>query len=864
LIIRGIDPLGQPFEERTATLDLNLHGCRYASKHHLMKNTWVTLELARGSELHNVRARVASVQRPHSVREYFQIAVELESPSNIWGFNPVPSDWEAAAASLRSHEDSSAREHPANAKHSEEEPAPITLASYLEKLKADIMNTTPDSIAAPEPSLGLHPETGTENPLLRELNAQLERKAKQTIETAVIEASEQIRRAAEEAEQKHAATAEQFYRRWKEEFEAAQDNAREQFSNHLAAKQAEFLHGLQSELEGNFGRARQLLDDLDRRTQMLRAENEAASEMTSRVAQAHLQMEALEASRTAQPVTEPGPSKAEIAATEEAVASWRRRLLSEMELSQAQWNELLQSSLDSGVQRLAEQFAVRFEDVLRRAEQGISERLAELRQPLAQFSSEACDALANMKSALEHEVTNARSLLAKMEHRANLMKEQPAQLEAASRGVLDELRRRLDDVLEAQTQEMSERAEAAVSGASERVSSALDSLSRQIAERTAAEAESKLAPHTERIPALLRELSARAGQAEEGLRLHRERLRQIAENSQREVSSYLDSTLAELRNDFEAARKEALAKWNEELDASGTRASHATAESISRTSEWFQQEAQARLQVLVEQKLASAGTGYEEKIREAVDKFAAQLEDQASAHLAENHQKLDEVAGEVAGRTRTELGVAAEAAAASFGQVLHSISDLGVQQFKDASHSAFEQRTQELQDSAFLTLRNLEASGLASLERMQAQMGSQLESQVAEGRSALASEITRALDGLHAKGDALQKEWSERLDRLSDDAVAKHQERLNIATDSWMASSVHRLNERGQNTMEALTRSVDQALRESCSQLFDRVAEILRDRTTSAASVTGFNPAPSHDAAEIPTPHNEKTPSSND
>src|SRR5580700_11421461 len=91
LTIRGIDLLGQPFEERSATVVLSRHGCRYASKHHLPPNTWVTLEVSQGAELYNVRARVAWVQRPQSIREFFQVAVELESAGNIWGIE-LPSD----------------------------------------------------------------------------------------------------------------------------------------------------------------------------------------------------------------------------------------------------------------------------------------------------------------------------------------------------------------------------------------------------------------------------------------------------------------------------------------------------------------------------------------------------------------------------------------------------------------------------------------------------------------------------------------------------------------------------------------------------------------------------------------------------
>src|SRR5580693_3482924 len=115
LIVRGIDLLGQPFEERTTTLAFNHHGCRYASKHHLPRNTWVTLDLplaaaqsaahanaATNASAHStenarttLRARVAWVQRPHSIRDFFQIAVELESPANVWGTDAP--EWNSAA-----------------------------------------------------------------------------------------------------------------------------------------------------------------------------------------------------------------------------------------------------------------------------------------------------------------------------------------------------------------------------------------------------------------------------------------------------------------------------------------------------------------------------------------------------------------------------------------------------------------------------------------------------------------------------------------------------------------------------------------------------------------------------------------------
>ena len=96
MIVTGVDALGRPFRERTSTFIINCHGCRYESKHHVLKNTWVTLTIPRREadrEPRIVRAGVTWVQQPHDPREPFRIGVELETPGNIWGVLFPPDDW---------------------------------------------------------------------------------------------------------------------------------------------------------------------------------------------------------------------------------------------------------------------------------------------------------------------------------------------------------------------------------------------------------------------------------------------------------------------------------------------------------------------------------------------------------------------------------------------------------------------------------------------------------------------------------------------------------------------------------------------------------------------------------------------------
>jgi hypothetical protein len=805
LIVRGIDLLGQPFEERTSTLAINLNGCRYSSKHHLPRNTWVTLEVPRSGEMRNVRARVAWIQRPHSVREFFQIGVELESPADIWGLESAPESWREAAPP----------------------PGQESPWATKETIMSDITNPSGEFESAPSTYAEPAPEPG--NPLLHDWKAEIEREANRAAESAAAQAGERIRTAIEDLEG---------------------------FSSGLSAKQDEFLGALRAEFEGSLAQARQLLHELESKASRLRAESEAAAESVSRMAQARLQIEAAEAALASNQHNGVAQQEASAAPDAEATANLRARLESEMAAAQAQWNELLQFSLDDSVERLARQLSGRSEEVLRGTEHTIANRFAELSDPLAQLTSEARQTLAGLRSALDGEIAQARSSLSEIEHSASRLKDYSGQLEAASHDTLNELHRRLENILEAQTDEMRQRVERLASEAHERLGPALEALGQELAERTIGDVQSRVAPHVERVPELLRELSARELQAESSLRLYRERLRQITENNQREASAQLASTLADLRNDFESARRDALARWMEELDAGGVRASHAAAEAIGRSSEWFQQEARARMQVLVEQSLATASAAFDEKTAEAARQFETKLNEQSAGRVEQIHQQLDGVTNELSGRARGEIAAAAEAAAASFGQVLRGISEQEAVQFTIHSRSVLAERQQEFDQFTAGAMHNLETNASVSVDRFRTQMASHVETSVGEGRNALASEFAAMVERFRTDREAYKNEWAAGLDQLSAEAAAKHQERLQATSDSWMVSSVRRLNEHGQSAVESLIRSADKSLRDSCSKVFEDLAEMLR-RTTSIADAVGFGPPQGYASGESATPHQQ-------
>jgi hypothetical protein len=847
LVVRGVDLLGQPFEERTTTLAFSSHGCRYTSTHHLPRNSWVTLELptsATGNAPTDpLRARVAWVQRPHSIRDFFQIAVELENPVNIWKIRTAPSG--------------------ANPIHAVDSPDMTNEGSKL----SPIESTTPESFDATpiesSEAQGFEPtqyepiHLGSDSPLMRGLRAELDRQAKEAAAHAAEEARNQVINATQENERSYSAHAEESLGKWKAQLEQVQDQARAEYSAQVSAQQNEFLQNMKAEMDAALHRAHELVSELNHQTETLRSASQVAQEKNNLIAQSLMQVEAAETARASRPAA--GPSQEQLDAQENLVSGWRGRLESEMQVAQKQWSELLQSSLDSNLQHLVGQISTHSQEILQSAEKKMTERLGELREPFAQAAEEARDTIAGIQASLGQEVQRARGSLTEVEQVASRTKEISGQLEAASHDTLNQLHRRLEAILDTHTAEMNRRADGISANLSQKVGSSLDSIGHQFLERTVTETENRLAPHLERVPALLRELENREVQTEEGLRVHRERLRQLAENNQREVDHRIAANTASLHAGFETARRDALAKWSEELDASGVRTAHSAAESLGKTSEWFQQEARARLQVLVEQALVTAGAGLGEKTTNATQNFEAQLAAQAAAHLAQIREEVQGVASEVTGRTRTELDRAAEAAAASFGQVLSSESDRQADEFRARTSGIQRQRTEEFDHTTQELLHKLDVNAWTAVEGFRTRMAEQLETAATEGRGALQAEFASTLENYRTERDAHKQQWIEHLERLSGESTGKYQEKLQTSGDAWVSSSMRRLSEHGQNGIESLLRSADQALRDSFAKVFEGLSEMLRDRSAGASGVgsaAAFGQISNREGGESSGPHN--------
>jgi hypothetical protein len=868
--VRGVDLLSQPFEERTATLAFNTYGCKYPSKHHLPKNTWVTLEIAasEGSERHNrVRARVVWIQRPRSVREMFQIAVEVEGPGNIWGLVSPPVDWGHVAPSiaapgaaertaeneissrLRTEKNSRAEHEKLEKNRIETETPLVNPTDKNLEAKSGEGATTPSAEAfgfagtvVPEAA-----EAGSmDSPLVRELRAQIESQANKAAEGVIEQASETIKHTAETVEREHLAAAESFFKQWREDLDRDRDAARDEVTKQAAEQMAHVgdeiaarvtgqmswvREELRSDLKQEFGsyidQMRTLVSNLERGAEAVRKETEAATASGDRLAQIKIALDAAEAA-VDQRMRRLKDAAQETVALDDLSKAWRQKLGEQMDEARGEWNELLQTSLDGAAQRLATHLAESSQSAMQSAESRLGERVAQLSQPVTNAVSEAQQALSGVRTALDAELQRARTSLADIENAAERMREFSGQIDAASHDAVNQLHRRLDAAVQSQVNELRRHADTLTAEMPLRIQPALDAAGQELVSKTLADLDTRLVPHLERVPELVRELTAHEVQAEESLRMYRERLRQAAESSRRDAAAQMSATVTELRSEFENARTEALARWNEELEASGGRTTQAAIDGLVKNVEWHQKKAQEYVETLTHESLAKTDGVFEARTQEAMERLGEQLNEQNATHVSEAKQQLEGVSSDVIGRTMSHLDAVSTSAANALAERMERVSDTATRKFSEANDALLAERTNQIDVAANSIRMSFEQSAGALLEKYRTEMAAFSEEKYSEVRDFHSRELAASIEAARIERDAQAREWFERLARANEESLQKFEDQLHGTSDLWVNVAVDKLTENGQAALASLSRAGEQALRSSLLNVLEQIAETVR------------------------------------
>jgi hypothetical protein len=249
LVVLGQTKSGLSFQEKTATVSFNLHGCRYPSRHEYPLGTSVGLRVLQpdGESISPViRAFVKSIHPPASPRELFQIGVELESPANIWNLSPAPQDWTRMLGS-------STTAGMATAVAPALEPAPpaspLASAPVPSEPKSSTVTAFPSP--APAPARADAPKepapTKTErvaitiDQLVAAMQGKLQFAADKVVQNALeSHVDDAVTRILARIEESRSSNLEQFDKTSAERFESLMRSSREEILGHLESRLGEF------------------------------------------------------------------------------------------------------------------------------------------------------------------------------------------------------------------------------------------------------------------------------------------------------------------------------------------------------------------------------------------------------------------------------------------------------------------------------------------------------------------------------------------------------------------------------------------------------------------------------------------------
>ena len=275
LIVFGQNRLGEPFVERTVSTCLNLHGCRYPSRHDYGVGSWVTLQVV-GLNVEPkppaVRARVRSVHASQSPRELQQVGVELETPANVWGIVTPPEDWmrlgrsglpvahftpvAAAPALAPSPEETVAEEPPPRPEHKMAEvatfPSPSPAAAKA-----------PGPVEAPPPK----PQRVVISPdgLINALQGKLRQAAEKAVEAAVAKkVDEAVRNALYSIDEVRQSSVQEVQELWPTRIEAIRRSSKEGLAEEIAAQWKEQMEAYRSRVDELAQRLEKQAADLQR------------------------------------------------------------------------------------------------------------------------------------------------------------------------------------------------------------------------------------------------------------------------------------------------------------------------------------------------------------------------------------------------------------------------------------------------------------------------------------------------------------------------------------------------------------------------------------------------------------------------
>jgi hypothetical protein len=894
LQVTGVDALGRPFVERTSSLILNCHGCRYQSKHYVLKNMWVKLEVPNpdaDQAPRSVRGRVAWIQRPRTVRQLFQVALELETPGNVWGIGFPPEDWfafkeqeksqaAAAAAPLglpQAPPPSFADVAEAQTRAAAHAQPPASEPEFHVSLNEPdvIPNTGPDNVrvfpspaSATDASLQLARHVTR---LLAEARQQIQATAREAAAQAV---SAERRTSAEQWDQKMAEAREQLSREVAAALEKFQQESaersgavheantvalQEDLPKRIAPQLEELSRNLSTKLSEEIdsrraGHELQLASSAETLIGICKEAEETAARLRAATEQAEAQLAArAEAARTA--MEEAARQREEIvnaqresisqAASEaqnqitaslaSAQTNWQSHLSGELEAARDRWHTYVETSLAAGQQRAAGALNERA-DALVSALQHEAERHSKgLRQATEEAQAQSDQRHASLRESIQAQVEQVNGALARANETTERLDNFSARLETVQQQSLSGFQAQVDDVLSLHRNELHRRSESILEEIAARIRNAFEESSQQAVAQFSQQIQAIAQPEIARTDEAMHRLAGGRSLLDAAVTLHQERIRATTDEAFGEALAQFRGNLGSIEDSLRESSDAVTSRAFSDLEARVEGVKHNAVEDLIKSAEWYEKKAQTQIQAASERIAEQYATQISERAGEISSEFSAEMDQSSRNFVSYAQTQMADVVSDAFDKTRALFTEAAETTAAAFIDEIqrHARQDL----------DGFDEEVQKSTADARVKLdaAHAELHGKVSaeqenfLKRFQTEMAGALEAGVADANQKVQAGFEPLLRSWKSMTEAHQTEMYDIYTKLGEQAAQQYRERLDNVSNQWMLATVTSLDHQSREAVAKIAVTAEEKLRETCTQVFADIGDAFRERLQQIA-----------------------------
>ena len=905
LMVTGVDALGRPFEERTSTSIINCHGCRYQSKHYVLKNMWITLEVPhpeQGRPPRSVRARVMWIQRPRTVRELFQVGVELEVPGNIWGIAFCPPDWfpfpesgihvapppqalpegsnEAMPAENATW--SSTPEQPLAAENVRTIPMAPAVSAPIEPPQASadqiaqMTNETREQLRADVRDYAAEAAASEVRRLLDSLQTQLQdasEKAAQAATGAAAEkaiqsamaksealAEERMRALADRLNNEFGQQLDQHYQKLAAQSGESEPARREALAKQIQEQVDQALAQVQAAVTAAGSDSQGAIERSRENFEKMRQEMEASVAAALQEGVQHLKAQAEDArARVAELENVQRQVIEKITpAFSSAESDWQARLEASTASATARWDEQLGTSSERAAQQLADRLAVSSLLAREQFEKELSERTTGAAQTLQNATAEAENRLNSARTSFDSQIGQVQSLFAQVQASTQALAEQTRQIDEANKAAHSELERRAAALVEMHSQELARNGESAIAAWTNRLQPSLEAAGQHTVAQLGAQLQQELSSQLNRASLALGRLESETQSAEE--KVHRIEQELAAKFSQatEAASAQLQKQLEVLGNDFHELGRGVTQKLLAEIEAKATETTHTTFESLFKTADWYEKKVQTQMQSTLDKGLEQGLNQLREKAGEISRVFAGELDHYSRSYVEHTQGQIEEAAHEAQERAKKLSQELTVSTVYATSQQLEGKAESALGDFQSKLVAALGKMAAQMEEQAGRAKADVEAAARRISAESAAAVTQHAQQVLAGAHNQLVSQTQSACDRLRVETEESEKQLREVLGMASDQGLEAYKQRLESAASSWLLTTASRLNEQSGQQLEALNRAAEARLNETCKQVFARMGEMLHRQmldltpapATVAAPAAAPDASPSKDSAD--------------